>query len=77
MKKAYDYDHEKTEILLEIATTYEEFNTDKALALNYYTSYLKMAGEKAKNAEYANTRIQQIKEYPASKNRKITSATIK
>jgi len=77
LKKAYEYDHEKTEILLEIATTYEEFNTDKALALNYYTSYLKMAGEKAKNAEYANTRIQQIKEYPASKNRKITSATIK
>jgi len=34
--------------LFEIATTYEEFNFNKTLALNYYKRYLKEAGDKAK-----------------------------
>lgn len=50
------------EALFEIATTYEEFNFNKTLALNYYKSYLKEAGEKAKNANYALERMRKIKE---------------
>lgn len=50
------------EALFEIATTYEEFNFNKTLALNYYRSYLKEAGEKAKNADYALERMRKIKE---------------
>jgi len=60
--KAYECNNERVEILFEIATTYEEFNFNKTLALNYYSSYLKIAGAKAKNADYALERMQRIKE---------------
>lgn len=60
--KAYECNNERVEILFEIATTYEEFNFNKTLALNYYSSYLKTAGAKAKNADYALERMQRIKE---------------
>lgn len=50
------------EVLFEIATSYEEFNFNKTLALNYYKSYLKEAGDKAKNADYALERMRKIKE---------------
>lgn len=62
LQKAYELNSEKVEILFEIATTYEEYNFNKTLALNYYSSYLKSAGEKAKNADYALGRIRKIKE---------------
>lgn len=62
LQKAYECNNERVEILFEIATTYEEFNFNKTLALNYYTSYLKEAGEKAENADYALGRIRKIKE---------------
>lgn len=62
LKKAYEADAGNPEILFEIATTYEEFNFNKTLALNYYSTYLKTAGEKAKNANYALDRLQKIKE---------------
>ena len=61
-KKAYYLDSRKVEVLFEIATTYEEFNFNKTLALNYYQSYLKEAGEGAENAYYALDRIKKIKE---------------
>ncbi len=62
MQKAYELNNEKVEVLYEIATTYEEFNFNKTLALNYYNIYLKTAGEKAQNADYALGRIRKIKE---------------
>ena len=61
-KEAYKCNPEKKEILIEIATTYEEFNADKKLALNYYTQYLNEAGDSAVNAKYAQKRIGKIKE---------------
>ena len=62
LQKAYELNDEKVEVLFEIATTYEEFNLNKRLALNYYSDYLKTAGENAPNADYALARIQKIKE---------------
>jgi len=62
LKKAFEYDNENFEALFEIATTYEEFNFNKTLALNYYSDYLKTAGTSAKNADYALTRLRKIKE---------------
>ena len=61
-QKAYDLDSRKVEVLFEIATTYEEYNFNKTLAINYYRSYLLEAGEEAENADYALDRIQRIKE---------------
>ena len=62
LKKANEYDPTNHEVLFEIATTYEEFNSNKTIALNYYTIYLKEAGESARNVNYALDRIQKIKE---------------
>lgn len=60
--KAYELDDRKVEVLFEIATTYEEFNFNSTMALNYYRTYLLEAGEGAQNADYALTRINKIKE---------------
>jgi tetratricopeptide (TPR) repeat protein len=62
LKKAYECNNERVEILFEIATTYEEFDFNKTLALNYYSTYLKTAGTKAENADYALIRLRKIKE---------------
>ncbi|MBN1820531.1 MAG: hypothetical protein JXR31_02855 [Prolixibacteraceae bacterium] len=62
LKESYEQDPTNFEILFEIATTYEEFNFNKTLALNYYRSYLIEGGEAAKNINYALTRIERIKE---------------
>ena len=62
LQKANELDPTNTEVLFEIATTYEEFNSNKTLALNYYRIYLKEAGESGKNVDYALTRITKIKE---------------
>lgn len=62
LKKAYELDSRKVEVLFEIATTYEEFNFNKTMALNYYKTYLLEAGEAANNADYALTRMNKIKE---------------
>ena len=62
LQKANKLDPTNAEILFEIATTYEEFNSNKTLALNYYRLYLKEAGETGNNVEYALTRISRIKE---------------
>lgn len=62
LKKANELDPENYEVLFEIATTYEEFNSNKTLALNYYNIYLKEAGELARNLNYALDRIKKIKE---------------
>ena len=62
LQKAHELNPEKYEILFEIATTYEEFNSNKTLALNYYRLYLKDANESAKNVNYALERITKIKE---------------
>jgi tetratricopeptide (TPR) repeat protein len=62
LTKAYELDPGKHELLFEIATTYEEYNSNKTLALNYYQIYLTEAREKALNANYALDRIRRIKE---------------
>ncbi|MDX8339567.1 tetratricopeptide repeat protein [Draconibacterium sp. IB214405] len=62
LNKAYELNPGKTELLFEIATTYEEYNSNKTLALNYYRIYLTEAGESAKNAIYALERIERLKE---------------
>lgn len=62
LKEANKLDPTNHEVLFEIATTYEEFNSNKTLALNYYQIYLKKGGEEAKNVNYALNRIERIKE---------------
>lgn len=62
LEKSYRMDPGNFEILFEIATTYEEFNSNKTLALNYYNIYLKEAGERGRNINYVLTRISRIKE---------------
>ena len=62
LKKSVDYDPTNYEVLFEIATTYEEYNSNKTLALNYYRIYLREAGEEAGNVNYALDRISRIKE---------------
>lgn len=62
LKKAYELNPGKNEVLFEIATTYEEYNSNKTLALNYYRIYLTESGEAAKNAIYALDRIEKLKE---------------
>jgi len=62
LQKAFNFNTKKVELLCEIAKTYEEFNSDKKLALNYYTQYLKEAGDSAVNSQYALERIRIIKE---------------
>jgi tetratricopeptide (TPR) repeat protein len=61
-QEALKLDPENAELLFEIATTYEEMRSNQTLALNYYQSYLKQAGEKAKRADYALDRIKKLKE---------------
>lgn len=61
-QEALKLDPENAELLFEIATTYEETRSSQTLALNYYRSYLKQAGEKAKRADYALDRIKKLKE---------------
>jgi tetratricopeptide (TPR) repeat protein len=62
LKKSLELDSSNPEILFEIATTYEEYNSNKTLALNYYRIYLKEAGEAGKNVNYTLDRMQRIKE---------------
>lgn len=62
LNKAIQLNPEKVEALFEIATTYEEFNSNKTLALNYYNIYIKEAGEAGKNISYALDRIEKLKE---------------
>ncbi len=62
LEKAYELNPDKHELLFEIATTYEEYNSNKTLAMNYYKIYLKEAGEAAKNVNYALDRIEKLKE---------------
>ncbi len=62
LRKAHELDPTNHEVLFEIATTYEEYNSNKTLALNYYQIYLKEAGESGRNLNYALDRIERIKE---------------
>jgi tetratricopeptide (TPR) repeat protein len=62
LKKSNELDPSNVEVLFEIAMTYEEYNSNKTLALNYYRVYLKDAGERGKNINYALDRITKIKE---------------
>jgi tetratricopeptide (TPR) repeat protein len=60
LQEAYQCNPLRTEILVEIATTYEESDINKKLALSYYQKYLQEAGDKAVNADFAQERIRMI-----------------
>lgn len=62
LAKSHELNPKKQEVLFEIATTYEEYNSNKTLALNYYRIYLKEVGENGKNINYALDRITKLKE---------------
>ena len=62
LQKAFNFNTKKVEILCEIAKTYEKYNPNKKLALNYYNQYLKEAGDSAVNAKYAQERVRIIRE---------------
>jgi tetratricopeptide (TPR) repeat protein len=62
LEKSYELNPKKVEVLFEIATTYEEYNSNKTLALNYYRIYLKEAGGEGKNITYSLDRIDKLKE---------------
>jgi tetratricopeptide (TPR) repeat protein len=62
LKKANELDPSNHEALFEIATTYEEFNANKTLALNYYNIYLQEAGHSSRNGTYALKRLKRLKE---------------
>lgn len=62
LKEAYDCNPSKKEILVEIASTYEEFKQERKPALDYYTKYLLEAGDSAVNSNYAKERITRIKQ---------------
>jgi len=60
LQEAYQCNPLRTEILVEIATTWEEFDTDKKKALSYYKEYIQKAGDKAENIEFAKERVRII-----------------
>ena len=62
LQKSNELDPTNVEALFEIATTYEEFDSNKTLALNYYRIYLLEAGESGRNVNYALDRITRLKE---------------
>jgi cytochrome c-type biogenesis protein CcmH/NrfG len=66
LKKAYELDSSKCSILFEIATTYEELQNSKSLALRYYEVFLKAVNkddpEYRKLRLYALARKKEIKE---------------
>jgi len=62
LQTAYKCNPLRTEILVEIATTCEESDSNKKLALDYYQKYLQEAGDKAENAEFARERIRMIEQ---------------
>jgi tetratricopeptide (TPR) repeat protein len=61
-QEALRLDPSKVELLFDIATTYEEFDSNTTMALNYYQIYLKQAGEKTNRAGYALERLKKLKE---------------
>ncbi|WP_163714281.1 tetratricopeptide repeat protein [Mangrovibacterium lignilyticum] len=61
-QNAMKIDPTKKELLYEIASTYEEFNANKMVALHYYREYAKAVGEEGRNIDYALSRIEKIKE---------------
>lgn len=61
LKEAYECNPDKTEYLVEIAKTGEEFKEGKKLALEYYTKYLAEAGDSALNSKYAFERANRLK----------------
>ncbi len=62
LKTVYEMDPTDFEILFELATTYEEYNSNKTMALNMYQVYIQEGGAEAKNVSYAVERITKIKE---------------
>jgi tetratricopeptide (TPR) repeat protein len=61
-EKVLELDSSDSEVLFEIATTYEEFESDKTVAFQYYRRYVEMAGKGAPNEAYARNRMAKIKE---------------
>jgi hypothetical protein len=63
LTKAYEMDYTNHELLFEIATTYEEYNSNKTLGAELLSAIPDRSKRKsALNANYALTRIKRIKE---------------
>ena len=61
-RKVLELDPTDTEVFFEMATTYEEFESDKTVAFQYYRKYLENAGRGALNEAYARNRMAKIRE---------------
>ncbi len=61
-EKVLELDPGDFEVLFEMATTYEEFESDKTVAFQYYRRYLEEGGKGAPNEAYARQRMAKIKE---------------
>lgn len=61
-KKTLEYDPASAEVYFDLASTYEEYQADKSLALTYYKLYLEKADPESKNRKYASDRINRINE---------------
>lgn len=64
LKKAYELDSTKCNVLFEIATTYEKMQRNKPLAIKYYNAYLKATKE-------ANTYNRKLTDYAIGRKRKL------
>lgn len=61
-RKVLELDPSDSEVFFEMATTYEEFESDKTVAFQYYRKYLENAGKGALNEAYARNRMAKIRE---------------
>ncbi len=61
-QKLLELDPTDSEVFFEMATTYEEFESDKTVAFQYYRKYLENAGRGALNEAYARSRMAKIRE---------------
>lgn len=61
-RKVLELDPSDTEVLFEMATTYEEFESDKTVAFQFYRQYIEKSGKGALNEAYARSRMAKIRE---------------
>ncbi|OGU62938.1 MAG: hypothetical protein A2V66_10055 [Ignavibacteria bacterium RBG_13_36_8] len=63
-RKAYEHDKCNTNIVFQLVVLYDKYYEDKTIPLMYYEKYLRGTNLENENlSEYANSRIESIKEY--------------
>lgn len=65
-RKVLELDPSDTEVLFEMATTYEEFESDKTVAFQFYRQYIEKSGKGALNEAYARSRMAKIRKPSSS-----------